>query len=132
MDMYKKASKLKLRFETLKKGQITVEDLWDLPLTSANGVSLDGIAIKVNRDLKGSEEESFVAAASKASSELQLKLNILKDVIATKQDEKTKAKSVVESKAKREKILNIIAKKQNDSLENMSEEDLQKLLNETS
>ena len=127
MDMYKKASKMKLRFET-NKGQLTAEDLWDIPLTSARGVSLDGIAKAVNRNLKNSEEESFVAAASKASAELQLKLEILKDVIATKITENSAAKSVVLNKAKKEQILGIIAKKQDEGLESMSEDDLKKML----
>jgi hypothetical protein len=127
MDMFKEASKIKLRFGT-QKGQVTAEDLWDLPLTSARGVSLDGIARAVNRELKSSEEESFVTTASKASAELTLKLEILKDIIASKVADREASKSKAENKVKKAKILDILAKKQNDSLENMSEEDLKQMV----
>jgi hypothetical protein len=127
MDMFKEASKIKLRFGT-QKGQVTAEDLWDLPLTSARGVSLDGIARAVSRELKSSEEESFVTTASKASAELTLKLEILKNIIASKIADRESSKSKAENKAKKEKILTILAKKQDDSLESLSEEELKKMV----
>ena len=119
MDMYKQGIIEKVRFSS-QKGMVSMEDLYDLPLTSARGVSLDGLAKSVNRELKNSAEESFVTDASKASSELQLKLDILKDVIAFKKEQSESKKSAVANKAKREKIKEILAKKQDDGLENMS------------
>ena len=124
--MYKQGIIAKVRFNS-QKGQIAMEDLYDLPLTSARGVSLDGLAKDVNRELKNSAEESFVTDASKASSELQLKLDILKDVIAFKKEQSENKKSAVANKAKKEKIKEILAKKQDDGLESMSEADLNKM-----
>lgn len=79
--LFLSASRSKLRFST-NKGELTTEDLWDLSLTS-----LDNIARAVNRDLKASQEESFIVKMNSANATLELKLEILKHVIATKQFE---------------------------------------------
>ena len=70
--LFEKANKLKVRFET-NKGNVTTEDLWDMPLVSTTGFSLDAIAISLNRKLKETEEESFVAKRSKSNTLLELK-----------------------------------------------------------
>ena len=59
--MFEQASRLKLRFTTAR-GSLSVEDLWDLPLTSTTGKpNLDDIAKSLNRELRAtSEETSFV------------------------------------------------------------------------
>ena len=127
--MYKKAAKLKLRFES-KRGLLTVEDLWDLPLTHANGVSLDAVARKVNKQLKVSEEESFVTVKDDASTILELKLSIVKDLIADKLAEKKEAETRVEKKARKEKILAALARKEDETLGSLSADELKKMLEE--
>ena len=42
IDIFKQAAKAKLRFPS-SKGELRVEDLWDLPLTSKTGPSLDSL-----------------------------------------------------------------------------------------
>lgn len=79
--LFLSASRSKLRFSTTK-GLLSTEDLWDLSLESLNN-----IAKAVNRDLKASQEESFIVKRSAADATLELKLEILKHVIATKQFE---------------------------------------------
>ena len=51
MNLFEIASRNKLRVPTTK-GDLTVEQLWDLPLKSANGLSLDSIAIALNKQLE--------------------------------------------------------------------------------
>ena len=51
MTDFEKASRLKLRFNTAK-GDITVEDLWDLKLESRNGFDLESVAQSLNRAVK--------------------------------------------------------------------------------
>jgi hypothetical protein len=86
-DIYKKASRLKLRFPV--RGNISVEDLWKVPLTELT------IAYK---DLKGDlaactvgdandEVLAEISAPSQASETLKLQVEILKDVILTRRDE---------------------------------------------
>ncbi len=68
------------------KGQVTTEDLFNIPLTSATGFSLDMIAKGVNQTLKALGEESFVAQGDNAErTRLQNMLDTVKFVIDYKQ-----------------------------------------------
>ena len=109
---------------------ISSEDLWDLPLTSRNSVSLDNVAKGINRRLKDSAEESFVVEASKPNRVLKLKLDIVKRVIAVKVEENEAAKKAGELRDRKQKILALIAKKKDEDLGEHSVEDLQKMLDE--
>lgn len=127
--MFEKASRLKLRFPS-ERGALGVEDLWDLPLTSNNGVSLDNVAKALSREVKESEEESFVVQATKAKTELTLKFDIVKHVISTRLAENEARQQALVRKGQKEKIRSIIDKKQDEKLEDMSIEDLKKLAEE--
>lgn len=125
--MFKEASRLKLRFST-PIGLLSTEDLWDLPLESKTKVNLDSIAILLNREIKDTKEESFISK-SKVNPVTELKLEIVKAIIAVKlqeADEKLKAKIKAEQ---RNKIDAIISKKEDASLEAMSLEELKALRN---
>jgi hypothetical protein len=123
--MFEKTTRLKLRFDTAK-GQLTVEDLWDLPLTG-NGVNLDKIAIALSRQIKEEDTESFVVKAKVASEVLQLKFDVVKHVIDVKLAERDAAKAQSDARAKKDKILEIISRKQDQALEGSSLEELQKM-----
>lgn len=123
--MFEKASRLKLRFDT-GKGQLAVEDLWDLPL-SGNGANLDKIAIALSRQLREENVESFVRKAPKDTSALQLQFDIAKHIINTRLAEQELAANRAAAKAKKDKILEIIARKQDAALEGSSLEELQQL-----
>lgn len=127
--MFEQASRLKLRFDT-DRGNVTTEDLWDLPLTSSSNISLDCIAKGLNKAVNQSEEESFVVKRSTTNTVLELKFDIVKHVISAKLDEIESNKKAGEKKDKREKILNILADKEDSSLKNMSAANLKKMLND--
>lgn len=128
MNIFEKATRNAIRFETTR-GNITVEDLWNLPLTSrGSNPSLDDIAKAINRQIKAEEEESFVVKASPKNSELSLKLDIVKHIISVKLEEAEKAKSASEIKAKREKLLELLEKKQDESLSSLSIEEIRSQL----
>lgn len=124
MGLFEKASRQKLRFDTVK-GSLTTEDLWDLPLTSQRGASLDGIAMGLNRELKDTTQESFVLPATTTNTLAQLKLDVVKHVIAVRQAENTAELVKREAAAKKQRILGIIDKKQNEKLEGASLEELE-------
>jgi hypothetical protein len=125
--MFKEASRLKLRFES-NKGNISVEDLWDLPLESGGGLSLDNLAKKVNKELKDSEEESFVSNKSHKNKLLELKLSILKDIIKIRLVEVDEKERSLINQTKRDNIKQILANKENEELHNKSPEELKKML----
>ena len=65
------------------KGQLTTEQLWDLPLQARSSLDLNTVAVEVNRELKGLAEESFVETRSNPRrGELEIMLEIVKFVIA--------------------------------------------------
>lgn len=126
-ELYKKASKQKLRFKT-QKGNVSVEDLWDIPLTSKKCVSVDDIAKTLNKELKTDQDESFVITTAKRKTVTELKFEIVKDVIKTRlADIKTRENAVLR-KASKEKILELIADKENDELRSKSKAELEKMI----
>jgi hypothetical protein len=132
MNIFEQASVMKLRFPS-NKGELTVEHLWDLPLESKTGFDLDSIAKSVNSALKSLTEESFVArTTSPAKSKQELMLDIVKHVIAVKIKVAEEARDRAEKKAKKDKLLDVLAKKQDQALESLSTDDLIKQINELS
>lgn len=115
---------------TSDRGNITTEDLYQLPLQSQRGVSLDSVAVQCNRELKALTEESFVAERSAQNTEAQLKMDVVKHIIDIRKAEREAAKNLAEKKERKEKILRALESKQNAELDNASKEDLQKMLDE--
>lgn len=127
-NLFIQASRTKLRFPS-RAGEITVENLWDLPLTSRTGVSLDALAREANAGLKQQAEESFVETKVNPAKEIfTLRLEILKHVISVRQAENTAANEAVSRAQERAKLQELISKKQDAALEGESLEDLQKRL----
>ena len=126
--MFEKATRQKLRFESTK-GLVSVEDLWDLPLDSATGkANLNDVARAVYRDLKAEDKISFVAVQQKTDEVTQLKMDIVKHIIQVKLSEADAAKQVRDAKEKKQKIMEIMSRKQDAALESASLEDLEKML----
>lgn len=120
-NIFELASRMKIRFAY--RGMITVEDLWDLSVQE-----LDRIFQKLNKALKESKEESLLSPQAKEDSDLAISVAIVRHIVEVKLAEAAIALAAVERKAKKQKILEILADKQDDSLRNMSQEDLTKML----
>lgn len=124
INMYKYAAINKLRFP-FTKGLVTLEDLFDLSVEN-----LDSIYKALRKQAKVEDEESLLATKSKESSELQIKIDIVKDIVADKQNALAARKAAAEKKAQNQKIAEIIARKENAELENKSIDELKAMLSE--
>lgn len=122
------AARSKFRFPSTA-GHLTAEMLWDLPLKTSrsNQASLNEVAVEINRKLKELGEESFVEhdACTTERSDYQAQLDLVKFVIATKQEE---ARAATERRAKeslKAQIREAIAVKKSEALSSASLEDLE-------
>jgi hypothetical protein len=124
--MYKFAAQNKLRFPSVR-GDLVIEQLFDLPLKSNSGFDLDNIARTINSEIKEIGEESFVENnnSNPRKKILECGLEIVKDVIKTKQEENSlrlnKAKKIEE----RKKILDAMNAKKEQQLSQASLEELE-------
>lgn len=121
MDKFEIAVRNKYRFPF--KGVISVEDLWDLNMSD-----LDKVYKSLNAQKKQSEEDSLMSTRNAESDELQTKIDIVKHVYTSKVIEKENREKAAENYAKRQRIMQIIANKQDAALENMSEDELKAML----
>lgn len=127
--MFEKVSRLKLRFES-SVGNLTTEDLWDLPLTSTKGrPNLDDVARTIHKQLKDGENISFVNEISTANTTLQLKLDVVKHIISAKVAENAAERAASDNRDKKQRILQVMAEKQSAALSSASMEELQAMLN---
>lgn len=118
MNIFEKATRIRLRFET-SRGNLNVEDLWKLPLTE-----LDKLAIALNKQLKEASEESFIKTKTNNTVLLELRFDIVKHIIDTLLAENEEKKKAADKKAKRDQLLELIARKENQELEGKSLEEL--------
>ena len=122
--MYKQASRVKLRFNT-SVGILTVEQLWKADTEVVISLEED-LQQQLEQVGKTSRRNSKVK--TKEVEELELRLSIVSDVLDTKEKEGKELQSAGEVKQHNQKILSLIAEKQEEGLKNMSVEDLEKLL----
>ena len=122
-NIFEFASRNKVRFPF--KGMISVEDLWDLSLTN-----LDSIYKTLNKQVKQSEEESLSSTKASVDTELEVQIAIVKHIVSVKLAEKEAAEKASAKKAQKQKIMSIIATKENEALQNSSIDDLKKMLDE--
>ena len=129
VNIFERATRIKLRFASVK-GSLSVEELWELPLASKVGQpNLDTLAIDVHRQLKAMAEESFVADSRNSNkAPLELQLDVLKHIIAVKIQERDDKQSAAQRAEQRQRLTAALERKQDQALEGMSVEDIQKQL----
>ena len=121
--LFEKATKMKLRFEF--RGLSSVEDLWDLTVKE-----LDSLYKTVNTKLKQSQEDSLLNTKTKEDEVLKLQVEIIKHIVEVKLQEAETRELAKERKAKKQKLMEILASKQDADLQGKSTEELQKMLDE--
>ena len=124
-NIFEYATRNKVRFNY--RGLISAEDLWDLSVTE-----LDKIYKDLNKLVKQSQEESLLVIKTEVDEKLEVMIAIVKHIVEVKLAEQSAKEKAVAKKEQRQKILSIMAKKQDESLENASMEELQKMLDDLS
>ena len=125
-NIFEYATKNKLRF-TSDRGQLTVEDLWDMPLRSKNGFDLNAIAKNASKTVKNLSEDNFVDNVRTPGVERsEMALDIIKYVIEVKLTEEANDKKKADNKIEREKLMAILAEKQDGKLSKLTEDEIQK------
>lgn len=127
-DLFIAASQLKLRYPY--KGSIGTEDLWDLTLPQ-----LDVVYKALSKELNNIDgEDSLLSTKSSnyyaTKNEVEMKIEIVRYIFNRKQEASDAARADAERAAKKQHILEVLAAKQEDALQNMSEEDLMKMLDD--
>lgn len=132
MNIFEQATRKKLRFTSVR-GELTVEQLWDLPLTSRNSFDLDSVAKAVNADLRSVSEESFVTTrVHPAKADHELRLELVKHVIAVRMDEEARRKDAALKASRKAQILELLAKKDEEEMLSKSKDELLRELEELS
>ncbi len=125
-NIFEYATRSKLRFTSIR-GELTVEQLWDVPLRSRDDFNLNAVAKAASRALKEVSEESFVETTKTAEhTRREAVLEVVKYVIDVKLAEEEAAKTRTARKQEKEKLLQILAEKQDGKLSELSEKELQK------
>ncbi len=122
-NLFELATRCKYRFPY--RGQITIEDLWDLRPTD-----LDSVFKTLNAEAKKASEESLLEPKTEKDEELSNKIEIIKYIVSTKLAEQAAKESEKANKEKKQKLLAIKARREEAALENISDEQLNKMINE--
>lgn len=127
-NMFEMASQFKFRYPW--KGTITTEDLWDL-----NQCQLDSVYQALSKELKTCQEGDSLLSTKPANlfnkeQDLTCKIEIVKYIFNCKEQAEELHRMEAERSAKKQHILEILAAKQENTLQNMSEEDLKKMLDD--
>lgn len=119
--MFEVAIRNKYRFPF--KGQVSVEDLWDMAVGE-----LDSVFKSLNAQVKQAKEESLLAVRSAEDTVLDTKIEIVKYIVGIKLEETAKMKQARERREQKQKIMAIMADKQEQELHGKSVDELQAML----
>ena len=123
--IFERATKKKIRFQT-ENGVLNTEDLWDLPLETLDelGVSLSA---KLEREGK---VRSFIKPEAKPDTTITLQFKVVKRVIDVRLAEKEAAEKRQATIARKQRIMEIMANKQDEDLASKDLDELQAMLDE--
>lgn len=128
LNIFELATRQKLRFDTPVHNALSVEQLWDLPLqsTRANQSDLDGAGKVILKALREQTEESLITPASNGpKNELQLKLEIVKSIIGTKQAENAAKVDAAKRETERIMLRQLLTEKHADELKGLTKTEIE-------
>ena len=123
MNVFEYATRKKVRFQF--KGQISVEDLWDLSLEN-----LDSIYKMLKAQAKAEQGESLLRKANPNEELLGVQIAIVTHIANVKLEEREARQKDRERRERNARIKEIIAQKQDADLQNKSVEELEGMLEE--
>ena len=123
INVFEIATRNKYRFPY--RGQISVEDMWDLSVTE-----LDKIFKTLNKQAKTAQEESLLETKTKEDETIENQIAIVRHIVSVKQKEANDRLREKERKAQKQRIMEIMADKEDEDLKSKSTEELRKMLEE--
>ena len=120
-NLFEMATRSKLRFPSTK-GELSVEDLWDL-----SDKDLDVVYKNLKDQEVKSSEESLLDDAN-VDSKLTVAIGIVKYIFTTKRNERLAEKERLNKKLTQRKYIDALSKKQDEAIEKMSEAELRAMI----
>lgn len=130
LNLFLLASRKAWRFPS-SRGDLTVEQLWHMPLLAKNNFDLNSVAIALNQEVKALGEENFVDQNVNVDrTHAADRLMLVKQIIVIRQAEQKAAEQRVQRADQRRKILDVLERRDQEELTTASREDLLKKLAE--
>ena len=120
-NLFEIATRSKLRFPSTK-GELSVEDLWDL-----SDKDLDVVYKNLKDQEVKSSEESLLDDAN-VDPKLTAAIGIVKYIFTTKRNERLAEKERINKKLTQRKYIDALSKKQDEAIEKMSEAELRAMI----
>lgn len=132
VNIFEQATRQDLMFQ-LPIGELNIQALWKLKPTKKNGKLVDDLADyeqKLEEQLSkfNTVRRRGSAVKTQEQQELELRLAIVSHILDVREAEEELAKQEASKKIHNDKIMALIAKKQEDKLGDLSVEELQALL----
>lgn len=120
-NLFEMATRNKIRFPSTK-GELSVEDLWDL-----SDKDLDVVYKNLKDQEVKSSEESLLDDAN-VDPKLTAAIGIVKYIFTTKRNERLAEKERINKKLTQRKYIDALSKKQDEAIEKMSEAELRAMI----
>lgn len=120
-NLFEMATRNKMRFPSTK-GELSVEDLWDL-----SDKDLDVVYKNLKDQEVKSSEESLLDDAN-VDPKLTAAIGIVRYIFTTKRNEKLAEKERINKKLAQKKYIDALSKKEDEAIEKMSEAELRAMI----
>lgn len=117
-NLFEMATRNKLRFPSTK-GELSVEDLWDL-----SDKDLDVVYKNLKNQEVKSSEESLLDDAN-VDPKLTAAIGIVKYIFTTKRNERLEAKELIDKKRNQQLYIDALSRRKLKDIDNMSVEELE-------
>lgn len=120
-NLFEMATRSKLRFPSTK-GELSVEDLWDL-----SDKDLD-VVYKNLKDQEVKSSEESLLDDTNVDPKLTAAIGIVRYIFTTKRNERLAEKERINKKLTQRKYIDALSKKQDEAIEKMSEAELRAMI----